>query len=85
MNKKNRKNNFVLIDMSKRGVRCLIAFILGQVIQLILHGTCFNYWQQYQIPFCIAGGFLVVIAVLAGVIAANGDKKDEITHYEDMQ
>lgn len=68
-------------------VRLLIAFLLGQGVQLVIHAVCFNYWEQYQLPFCAAAGFLVAVAVFAGMRVATREAESAAAHirYEDMQ
>jgi hypothetical protein len=51
--------------------KVIVAFIAGQLTQLVCHAVCVNFWWEYQMPFCIAGGFLVTVAVLAGVWVAK--------------
>lgn len=53
--------------MSK-STKIIIAYVLGQITQLVIHGMelSFNMWNNRQIPFCIAAGFIIVVAVLAG-------------------
>lgn len=72
-----------LKHIANRGVRLLLAFLLGQIVQIVLHAVCFDFWEMYQIPFCAAGGFLIAVAVFCGMRIAV--KETETTHYEDMQ
>ena len=51
--------------------KIIAAFALGQIVQLILHATCYNWWERYQLPFCAAGGVLILAAVIAGAWIAN--------------
>ena len=63
--------------MAKTTNKILVAFAAGQVVQLVIHGVVLanNMYNYRQIPFCLAGGFLILFAVLAGVwIAGSGDK-----------
>lgn len=57
--------------MNRNTLKILLSFAIGEITQIILHALCFNYWAQYQIPFCAAGGFLVLAAIYAGVWVAN--------------
>lgn len=50
----------------RRSKSLLIAFALGQAVQVICHAVSLNLWEYRQIPFCLAGGFLVFMALLAG-------------------
>ena len=51
----------------------LVAYGLGQVTQLVIHGVCLsnNMYNYRQIPFCIAGGFVILFAVIMGVVIAK--------------
>lgn len=75
----------VIKKSARKSTRLLVAFILGQAVQVILHAVCLDYWEQYQIPFCVAGGLLVAVAVFAGVRMAYREFSDAGTHWEDMQ
>ena len=64
--------------------KVIAAFVAGQLTQLVCHAVCFNYWQQYQMPFCIAGGFLVTLAVLAGVwVARSTNEPVRVKSYKE--
>lgn len=54
-------------------VSVLIAYVLGQATQLVIHGMCLanNMYNYRQIPFCLAGGFVILFAVVSGVIIAK--------------
>lgn len=69
----------------RMGVKIILSFVLGQGAQLILHAACLDFWAQYQIPFCAAGGFLLTVAVFAGARIAYKDANDAGTKWEDMQ
>lgn len=65
--------------MSKTA-KILLAYAAGQATQLVIHGMCLsnNMYSYRQIPFCLAGGFVILFAVLAGVLIAKGqDSKIE--------
>lgn len=63
--------------MNKNLIKVLIAFIAGQAVQLICHGVALNLWEYRQIPFCLAGGFLVLVAVFAGAWVATHSAEPE--------
>ncbi len=46
--------------------KVIIAFTAGQALQLTIHAVALNLWNHQQIPFCAAGGFLVLVALIAG-------------------
>ena len=56
----------------KQKTKIFVAFLIGQAVQVVLHALCFNYWQSRQIPFVIAGGFLVAVAVMWGMQIGKG-------------
>jgi hypothetical protein len=51
----------------------IVAFVLGQATQLVIHGVCLanNMYNYRQIPFCLAGGFVILAAVIGGVVIAR--------------
>lgn len=63
--------------------KIIIAFAAGQAVQLIVHAVALNLWNSRQIPFCMAGGFLVLFALIAGAWAAKLDKPVEKKTYLD--
>lgn len=63
--------------------KIIIAFAAGQIVQLIIHAVALNLWNSRQIPFCMAGGFLVLFALICGAWAANMDKPKEKKTYLD--
>lgn len=63
----------------KKSTKLLIAFILGQAVQVILHAVSMNFWENRRILFCCAAGFLVSVAVFAGVCIT----KEETLTFED--
>lgn len=54
--------------------KVLIAFVAGQFVQVIAHLIAKTNYMQRPVLFCIAAGFLVFVAVLAGVILGKDDK-----------
>ncbi len=60
--------------------KILIAYVAGQATQLVVHGMAlsFNMWNNRQIPFCMAAGFVVFFAILSGVLIAT--EKTEPAH-----
>ena len=58
----------------RRSTKLLIAFLAGQTVQVIMHAVALNLWAYRQIPFCVAGGFLVAVAVFAGIRMAYGER-----------
>lgn len=61
--------------MSKT-VKILLAYAAGQATQLVIHGMAlsFNMWNNRQIPFCMAAGFVLLFALIAGVYIARKDE-----------
>ena len=68
----------------KNSVKVMIAFILGQATQVVIHAVSFNFWESRQIPFCIAGGFLVAVAVFMGMRVAKQDEPPKPVSYLDF-
>lgn len=69
--------------------KLLIAYAVGQITQLVIHGMAlsFNMWNNRQIPFCLAAGFVILFAVISGVWIASakedGDHAAEKKSYLD--
>lgn len=59
--------------MTVRTLGVLLAFVLGQVVQLVLHGmvVSLNMWDNRRVIFCGAFGFVILVAVIAGVVIAG--------------
>lgn len=74
-----------IVNISCRGIRVLIAFILGQAVQLIVHAVAlnFNMWNSNQIPWCASAGFIITVAVFAGMRIAVKEGKEEIVNADD--
>ena len=62
-----------ITKLSLRTVGVLFAFVMGQVVQLVLHGmvVSMSMWDNRRVIFCAAGGFVILAAVIAGVIIAS--------------
>lgn len=69
--------------MNKKTAKVLVAFVLGQIVQIVCHAVSFNFWQQYQIPFCAAGGFLVAVAVFAGAWVSRQNEEPRHKSYKE--
>lgn len=70
--------------MSK-STKLLIAFAVGQVTQLVLHGmvVSLNMWDNRRVVFCGAFGFVILFAAIVGVfIAGQQDAKLEKEYKE---
>lgn len=81
------QQNRTITNISCRGVRVLIAFVLGQAVQLIVHAVAlnFNMWSSKQIPWCAAAGFIITVAVFAGIRIAVKEGKEEISRADDWR
>lgn len=66
--------------MSKT-TKILLAYAAGQLTQLIVHAMCLsnNMYSYKQIPFCAAAGFVLLFAVISGVII-SGKRDDRAEH-----
>lgn len=65
--------------MSLRTLGVLLAFVLGQAVQLVLHGmvVSLSMWDNRRVIFCAAFGFVILAAVIAGVVIA-GDQDEKL-------
>lgn len=67
--------------MFSNTAKIIAAYVMGQVTQLVIHAICLNNMYNYrQIPFCIAGGFVILFAIISGVWIANAKEKSEPAH-----
>ncbi len=57
--------------------RALAAFIVGQVVQLILHIFARSWYMSNPVLFCLCSGFLVTAAVIAGIVLEQSAVKPE--------
>lgn len=72
--------------MSKRTTAIMSAFIMGQIVQIVLAVLAKVSYMSKPILFCIAAGFLVVIAVVSGIVLESdkGETKHEkVKSYKD--
>lgn len=60
--------------INKKTTRVLIAYLLGNGVQIILQTLARNTYMDRPILFCMASGFLMFVAVCAGVILATSEK-----------
>ena len=84
MNKK-RKKTMEMSVAARRSAKLLIAFLLGQAVQLIVHSVALNLWEYRQIPFCASAGFLVAVAVFMGIriaVKEDGSGRDDMNYYD---
>ena len=60
-------------NMASKTIKILLAYAAGQATQLVIHAMCLsnNMYNYRQIPFCIAGGFVILFAVISGVWIAS--------------
>lgn len=63
--------------ITSNSFKLLIAFAVGQITQLVLQGmvVSLNMWDNKRVLFCSAFGFVILFAVISGVVIA--DKQDE--------
>ena len=58
--------------------KLIVAYVLGQATQLVIHGMvlAYNMWNNRQIPFCMAAGFIVLFALIMGVYIAKPTEEE---------
>lgn len=68
--------------MGTKTITILVAYVAGQITQLVVHGMClnFNMWSNRQIPFCMAAGFVIFFAILAGALISRSGGKEKPSH-----
>lgn len=62
--------------MSKNIKRAVAAYILGNIVQIILAVVDKVSWMDKPILFCAAAGFLVLVAIVAGMRLVIQDEKE---------
>lgn len=74
--RENRKSSRKDGTGMSKAAKLLIAFAIGQVTQLVLHGmvVSLNMWDNRRVLFCAAFGFVILFAAIAGVYIAGGSK-----------
>jgi hypothetical protein len=68
------------MNMLSKTTKIIIAYALGQATQLVLHAmvVSLNLWDNRRIPYCLAGGFVILFAIISGIIISKGqDEKLE--------
>ena len=63
--------------MSKTTAKVLSAYIIGNVIQIVLAVLAKVSFMSRPILFCAAAGFLVLFAIIGGITLADSEKKPE--------
>lgn len=66
--------------MLSKTTKIVIAYALGQITQLILHGmvVSLNMWDNKRVLFCSAFGFVILFAIISGIVISKGqDEKLE--------
>ena len=69
----------------KASTKILIAFVLGQITQLIIQGVeiSFAMWDNRRLAFAAAAGFVIFFAVLMGVRLSAKETADAHKAYKD--
>lgn len=60
--------------MSSKTAKIMAAFIIGQIVQVVMHILARVWWMSSPVLFCVCSGFLVTMAVVAGITLAGTDK-----------
>lgn len=69
--------------MSKN-VKILLAFIVGQFVQIVAHILAKVSYMNNPVLFCIAAGFLILVAVVAGMyLGVQEDAPKKPKSYKD--
>lgn len=59
--------------MSKTA-KILFAFCMGQIVQIAMNILAHAWYMNRPVLFCAGAGFLVTMAVVAGITLAGADK-----------
>lgn len=68
--------------MSKNCCRVFLAFFIGQVAQLVFATVAKVSYMSKPILFCSAAGFILLVAVFAGVKLAMTEKPTEKSYLD---
>lgn len=63
--------------MNKKTAKVMAAYLLGNIMQIVLQILAKVSFMSRPILFCTAAGFLVVIAVVAGISLADSNREPE--------
>lgn len=68
--------------MNSKAVKLLVAYTVGQITQLVLHGmvVSLSMWDNKRVSFCAACGFVILFAAVVGVFIAGGVEKAPPAH-----
>ena len=72
---------------TNKTTKLLIAYTLGQITQLVLHGMVIslNMWDSKRILFCAAFGFVILFAAIAGTVIAKGQDEKLDREYKEKK
>ena len=59
--------------MTKKCKQSLVWFVAGMVVQIIAHMLAKSNYMVHPVLFCIAAGFLILVAVGTGMVVAGRD------------
>ena len=68
--------------MNKKIARCLAWYVVGQITQLVLALVAKVSYMDKPILFSLAAGFLVTVAICAGVKLARGEKPEKLSYLD---
>jgi len=63
--------------MSKTTAKVMAAYIIGNIIQIVLAVLAKVSFMSRPIMFCVAAGFLVLFAIIGGITLADSEKQPE--------
>ena len=69
--------------MSGKTSKLMTAFIIGQILQIILHILAKAWWMNHPVLFCVCSGFLITMAVVVGITLAGSEKKARPKTYSE--
>lgn len=59
--------------MNKTG-KLMLAFIIGQIVQVVMHILAMVWYMNSPVVFCVCSGFLLTVCVVVGITLAGADK-----------
>lgn len=60
--------------MSNKTAKVMAAFIIGQIVQVVMHILARVWYMNSPVVFCVCSGFLLTVCVVIGITLAGADK-----------
>ena len=70
--------------MKNNTAKLMTAFVIGQIVQIAINLIVTVNLMRFPVLCCAASGFLVTVAVVAGIALSNseGDSQKQLTYRD---